>query len=167
MVPDLAMVPRLTSRSCFVIPEEEKGRERGGGGDGGRGEGEVMEGEGRERGGEGEGKERRERGGKGKSKGEYKARREEGEGESGESGESGDTEHWYDIVLRPSSHTATHTDTATQTGDRYSTYAGICDVQDVVLLVRLDPDGELLRGSQSRLVSQREEPNLVQCVRCV
>lgn len=33
VVPDLAMVPRLTSRSCFVIPEEG-GRLAGKGGEG-------------------------------------------------------------------------------------------------------------------------------------
>lgn len=44
------------------------------------------------------------------------------------------------------------------------TDASICDVQDMVIRVCLDPDGEVLRGTQSRLVCQREETNLVQCI---
>ena len=40
-------------------------------------------------------------------------------------------------------------------------------MQDSVLLVRLDLDGQLLSGRESTLVSQREEANLVQSIRGV
>ena len=40
-------------------------------------------------------------------------------------------------------------------------------MQNSILLVSLDLDGELLSGRESTLVSQREEPDLVQSIRGV
>ena len=40
-------------------------------------------------------------------------------------------------------------------------------MQDSILLVRLDLDGQLLSGRESTLVSKGEEPDLVQSIRGV
>ena len=118
VVPDFAMVPRLISRSCFVMPWGRK--------------------------------ERRKRGGK------------EGRGEGGREG----GERKRRMRKKSCVHVLyylNHTSTQIRQTDK-PTDSSICDVQDMVIGVCLDPDGEVLRGTQSRLVCQREETNLVQCI---
>ena len=47
------------------------------------------------------------------------------------------------------------------------TNSSVSDVEDSILLVCFDLDGELLRGTEGGLVREREEANLVQSIRSV